>query len=137
MSIKQPYTTSIRHVGAYQVSGRPWCRGGIDASSSTQTIQFPFVTRWITIINNDPDSVLKVGFSSNGVGGSGTNYFTIGKAGTGADASASLRGTSQSVRLEVKCAAIYLNGSDDVDIVAGLTNIPRDQMPSLSGDGIG
>ena len=135
MSIKYPYSTSFRNVGAYQVSGLPWCLGGTDCSSGTAEIKFPYVTRWVTIINNDPDRVLKVGFSSTGV--AGTNYFTIGKAGTGADGSASLRGTSQSIRLEVKCTSIFLNGSDDCDVVAGLTNVPRDQMPSLSGvDGI-
>ena len=135
MSIKQPYSTSFRNVGAYQVSGIPWCLGGINAGSGTQEVKFPYVTRWVTIINNDPDAVLKVGFSSTGV--AGTNYFTIGKAGTGADGAASLRGTSQSIRLEVKCTSIFLNGSDDCDVVAGLTNVPRDQMPSLSGvDGI-
>ena len=130
MSFKQPYTTSIRNVGSYQSSGRPWCQGGINATS-VQQIDFPFVTRWVCIINNHATQDLKVGFSEDGVGG--TNYFTVPAAGT-----TTTPGPASSIRLELKCASIYLLGSSEVDVVAGLTNIPRDQMPSLAGEsGIG
>ena len=126
MSIKQPYSTSLRHVGAYQVSGRPWCQGNINAAAgTTYEVTFPYVTRWIKIINNG-NSDVKVGFSASGVGG--TNYFTV-------------KGTSgneqnQTELLELKTTSLFLTGSNSVDIVAGLTNIPREQMYTLSGDGI-
>ena len=122
MSIKQPYSTSIRHVGAYQVSGRPWVKGNLDVTSSTK-IQFPFVTRWICITNNDTSAAVKLSFSSGGAG-SGV-YFEIPAGAT-------------SPRLEVKCSEIWLIGgaANKTSVMAGLTNIPRDQMYTLTGDGI-
>jgi hypothetical protein len=70
------HEAGLNHAGAYQVSGRPFAKGGIDASSAVK-VEFPYVTRWITIINNDTSNACKVGFSEAGVGGS--NYFTVGK----------------------------------------------------------
>ena len=105
----------LNHVGAYQVSGRPFAKGGIDATSSPPVkVEFPTVTRWITIINNDTSNVCKVGFSALGI--AGDNYFTV-----HAKAAA---GQSCSVRLEVKVSEIWLSTSEDVDIVAGLTGVP-------------
>jgi len=51
----------INHVGAYQVSGKPFAQGGIDATNATK-VSFPYVTRWIYIVNRTGEDV-KVGFS--------------------------------------------------------------------------
>lgn len=122
MSFKQPYTTSLRNVGSYQVSGRPWVAGNLDVTGSTN-IQFPFVTRWICITNNNSSAAVKLSFSSGGAGAGA--YFEI-PAGT------------TSPRLEVKCSEIWLigGGANETSVMAGLTNIPRDQMYTLTGDGI-
>ena len=109
----------LNHVPAYQVSGQPFAKGGINASSATQTINFPYVTRWV-VVNNNSSTVLKVGFSALGV--AGTEYFDV-------------LPNSSSTRLEVKVSQIFLNGGDsgDTSVVAGLTSIPASRVDTSTG----
>jgi hypothetical protein len=112
----------VNHVGAYQVSGRPYATGSVNCSTTTE-IQFPQTTRWIVVVNNGTGSA-KVGFSANGV--NGTNYFDLGKAsGTNIPAI--------SPRLELKVSSIFISGSNDISIVAGLTNITTEKVNTASG----
>ena len=108
----------INHVPAYQVSGVPFASGNLDATSGLQ-ILFPYVTRWVEVVNTS-NAVLKVGFSQNGVGGS--NYFEV-------PISSSLG------PLEVKVSEIYLNGgaSGKTSVVAGLTGILPQRLNTTSG----
>jgi hypothetical protein len=121
----------LNHVPAYQVSGQPFATSSVDASTAA-SISFPYVTRWFQVINKST-SALKVGFSSNGV--SGTNYFTVSASGS--------VGYGTSDVLELKVSEIWLLGSADVDVIAGLTSIPvgrttTDSGPSWSGSaGVG
>ena len=64
----------INNVPAYQVSGRPYASGTINASDPTY-VTFPYVTRWVYVINYGATDC-KVGFSEAGVNG-GTNYFRV------------------------------------------------------------
>lgn len=116
------HEAGLNHVGAYQVSGTPFASGSIDASSAVK-ITFPYVTRWVQIVNNDTSNAVKVGFSSIGV--QGTNYFTIGKGASSVPTS--------SERLEVKVTELWLYGADDVDVVAGLTSINGRMTTTDSG----
>tara|TARA_R110000782_G_scaffold147515_2_gene240290 strand:- start:503 stop:898 length:396 start_codon:yes stop_codon:yes gene_type:complete len=100
------YKPGLGNVGSYQVAGAPYVSGGID-STVTSRLSFPNVTSWITITNNTA-TACKVGFSALGL--AGNNYITVPSA-------------SMSPRLEVKVTEIYLAGSTDVDICAGLTGI--------------
>lgn len=134
--------TGINHAPAYEVSGRPFASGSINASSATK-VEFPYVTRWIYVINYGAERV-RVGFSEGGVrsdsawpNADGTNYFHIGKT------SATNVGTS-SQRLELKVSELWLSGSPDVSIVAGLTTIRPEAtsmgagLPNWSGSaGVG
>ena len=126
----------INHAPAYQVSGIPFCSGGINARATAvaKEVAFPYVTRWVTIINNDVSNACKVGFSRNGL--EDENYFTIGKGVTNIPV--------ESGRLELKVSSIYLTGSSNVDVVAGLTTIRSDAtsmgtgLPNWSGSaGVG
>lgn len=116
------YQAGIGNVGSYQVSGRPFAKAAINASSATK-VEFPAVTRWVMIKNNT-SSVLKVGFSAAGV--AGTNYFTL---------------TSGSVTspLELKITELHLLGANSVDVMAGLTFIANSEInnPALSPGGAG
>ncbi len=113
----------VNHVGAYQVSGRPFATGSVNCSTTTE-ITFPTIARWVVVINNAATPA-KVGFSSIGVE-SGTNYFDFGKA----------DGTNKpaiSPRLELKVSSIFVSGSNDISVVAGLTNISTDKLDTSSG----
>ena len=112
----------VNHVGAYQVSGRPYATGSVDCSTTTE-ITFPQVARWVVVINN-ANTNAKVGFSALGV--DGTNYFDLGKA-SAADVPAI------SPRLELKVSSIFVSGSSDISVVAGLTNISTNKVSTSSG----
>jgi hypothetical protein len=116
------YKAGIGNVGSYQVSGKPFAKAAINASSATK-VEFPSVTRWVMIKNNT-SSDLKVGFSAAGL--AGTNYFTL---------------TSGSVTspLELKITELHLLGATSVDVMAGLTFIANSGIdnPSLSPGGAG
>lgn len=123
-TMRWPAEVGINHVGAYEVSGRPFASGSINASAANITIEFPFVTRWVEIIN-DSKVALKVGFSENGLS-PGTNYFEVHSGSSG--------------RLELKISNLYLRGgaSGKTSVVAGLTSINKNKTsgsigPSWSG----
>jgi len=134
MAVSWKMDVGINNVPAYQVSGRPFVTGALDATYAIG-LNFPYVTRWVQVSNHGANAV-KIGFSENGV--SGSNYVR-------------LRGTSESpktapstVRLELKVSELWLWGSNSVDVVAGLTTIPPDRtsmgtgLPSWSGSsGVG
>ena len=107
----------VNHVGAYQVSGAPFASGSIDCKTTSTAFEvtFPYLTRWFQVINKGSDD-LKVGFSALGV--AGTNFFTVAKADNDANGA-----TGDSGRLEIKVASIFITGSNNVDVIAGLTNI--------------
>ena len=122
------YGTGLSNVGSYQVSGKPFVSGGLDATSGEALkITFPSVTRWIYVINHDNGSGahVKMGFSENGL--EGDNWFRIGPQ--------TATETHFSQRLELKVTEIYFTGSSDFDLVAGLTGISPDRITNISPSG--
>ena len=127
----------INHAPAYEVSGRPFASGSINATNATK-VEFPYVTRWIYVINHGAEAC-RVGFSENGVKAipaGNTYYFDVGRKDN------QTPGTSQ--RLELKVSELWLSGSPDVHIVAGLTTIRPEAtsmgagLPNWSGSaGVG
>ena len=112
----------LNHVPAYQVSGQPFATGSINAGTAVK-VEFPYVTRWIYVINHTTDHC-RVGFSQEGV--ENGNFFRL-SGETGNEA------TQFTQRLEVKVSEIWLSGSADVDVVAGLTSIPTSRVVTDSG----
>jgi len=111
----------VNHVPAYQVSGRPFAKGNVDASSAV-AVQFPYVTRWFQVTNRSA-SPIKLGFSELGIGG--TNYIRV-------DASGS-SGYGVSEVYELKVSEIWLLGGNGIDVMAGLTSILPERVSGSTG----
>ena len=118
----------VNHVPAFQTSGRPFASGGIDATADQQVVNFPYVTRWIQVINDGSGSV-KVGFGPNAFLPDNKNFFVV-------------HSGSASERLEVKVSRIYVEGGDQteyipsaspISVVAGLTSIDASQVNPPTG----
>lgn len=108
------YTVGLNNVGSYQVSGRPFA-----ITPSSTTVEFPYVTSWVKIINSG--SVDRtIAFSQLGL--TGTENFVV-------------PGESSTEPLHLKITELYLDAATDISIVAGLTNIPVERVNSLAGDG--
>jgi len=114
----------LNSVGEYQKAGQPFVSGGIDATSTTR-INFPYVTKFIQIHNHDHggSAHLKIAFSENGLNGS--NYFELDSGLT-------------SYIWEIQTRSIWISGSSNVSLIAGLTGIQHDLDDNFSGSvGIG
>jgi len=118
----------INHVPAFQTSGRPFASGGIDATFDQCVVNFPYVTRWIQVINDGSGSV-KVGFGPNSFLPDNQNFFIVPSGST-------------SERMEVKVNRIYVKGGDNItltpsaspiSVVAGLTSIGSDKVNFATG----
>lgn len=111
------HRAGLGNVGSYQVSGIPWVSGNIDsfAQDTATELIFPSVTSWVVVSNTTatPGRNLKVGFSKFGIAGTSGNYFLTVPSG------------STTPRLEVKVSALYLTGSENVSVMAGLTGIQK------------
>ena len=111
----QNLVPGINHVGAYQVSGKPFASGAIEALvAGPVQIIFPGVTSWLYVINRGGNDC-KVAYSKNGL--LNTNYFVVPAS------SSSGHGPNASPVLKVKVAEIWLSGSGVVDVAAGITYI--------------
>ena len=125
MSLSNVYTAGLNNVGSYQVSGIPFASGTIDCSTATK-IEFPYVTRWVSVVNNAA-TPCNVGFSQAGVtsvGGTGTNFFVLGK-----QSAADIPSTTE--RLELKVSELW----NSISIVAGLTNLPISRVNNIGISG--
>ena len=113
-------------VGQYQVSGIPFCTGAIDASEATM-IKFPSVTNWLAVQNNHASDVTRLGFSKLGVdSGSFVNILPSDVAGA-----PTAGNRAQFDIFHVKVTEIWLSGSNDNAVIAGLTTIGVDQIDNV------
>ncbi len=112
------YTVGLGNAASYQVSGRPYASGSIDARTA-QHINFPSVTRWVQV-HNSGSQPLRVGFSERGVSNDAntTNNFL------------EVPGDSTIGPLELKLSQVWLSGGVDggTSVCAGLTYIQTDNI---------
>jgi len=119
------YSSGLGNVPSYQVSGVPFVTGGVDATSATK-VSFPYVTRWIQVANIG-STLARIGFSEQGV--NGTKYFTVPSVGAGGGGTALVPYSSV---FEIKATEIWISGSNNVDVIAGLTTIPTARINNSS-----
>lgn len=121
----------LNNVGSFQVSGAPFASGSINGLLGSREggyeVVFPYVTRWFKVINKDTSNDCKVAFSVSGMTGS-FNFFTVPKADVDANGAVGDSGV-----LELKVSSIWVSGSTDVDVVAGLTGIQNRLTRTNSG----
>lgn len=116
-------------VGSYQMGGIPYVSASIAVPTNVGPalkIQFPYVTKFVTVINTGSFATpnLRVGFSALGTSGSGTNYFSLayGESYTG------------EWRIEDLFLISSTTSPNSASIIAGLTPIPRG-VPSFVSTG--
>ena len=115
------YKMGLGNVGSFQTSGMPYVTGNLNLNNEFygeddyEKFTFDRVTRYVTIINKGPED-LKVAFSKNGIQGS--NHLVM--------------WVSSSLTLEMKLTELYMSGSSNCAIVAGLTSISAEAIDNTS-----
>tara|TARA_Y100000310_G_scaffold212398_1_gene213241 strand:- start:840 stop:1253 length:414 start_codon:yes stop_codon:yes gene_type:complete len=116
------YKMGLGNVGSFQTSGMPYVTGNLNLNNEFygeddyEKFTFDRVTRYVTIINKGPED-LKVAFSKNGIQGS--NHLVM--------------WVSSSLTLEMKLTELYMSGSSNCAIIAGLTGI---QATAVNNTGV-
>lgn len=113
----------LGNVGSFQVSGIPFLTSSLSVTSAVMEVDFPQVTKFITITNNGTTNDLQFGFSENGL--NGTNYATL-KAG-------------DSYTGELKVTKIFLKSASGTtaSIIAGLTNVGVNEISNNWSGSVG
>ena len=145
MSVFEQYSPGLGSVGNYQVSGTPWITGSVMASSgtadglnsSTQHIQFPFVTKEVTVVNLGTVEIeihLANDQGAIGVPNIGNHKFIIPASGTAPGSPLS----KQVFDIKTKEMFVTNRGASPAayQIYASLTRIDRKHMFELTGSGI-
>lgn len=129
MSNIQWPNAGLGSVGSYQMSGIPFASSSITVPANSATplkIQFPYVAKFVTVVNENSGSnvAIRVGFSALGISGSATNYFLL--------------DNGESYTGEWRIEDIFLisntTAQSSASIIAGLTPIPRG-VPAITGSG--
>lgn len=126
-STHTPAQPGYGSVPEYQASGLPWVTSSIapNALSGSYQIEFPNVTRFVTIANLDTTDTnrLRIGFTANGVkSGIGNNYYL-------------LKGNDK-ITFDLRIKTLFLAGDISTplfSVCAGLTAIPSKFAPVLTG----
>jgi hypothetical protein len=128
-------------VPAYQVSALPFVTSssttGVHATNQTH-IRFGSVTRWL-VVRNIGGKPLKVGFTSNGIAGTGAHSSSFdGQSQTPATGRnyfiVPVSGSTQ--RLEVRCKELFLTAEEGLtgySLFAGVTGIHDSIFPDITG----
>mgnify|MGYP003660456968 CR=1 FL=1 len=134
------YTAGLRNVGSYQVSGHPYLSGSTTSASigaaANGYFAFPYVTKSITIDNNDASDACMISFAPFLDADLSAYGFT-----TGNDVSGSgnwlYLAAGDSMTLDVKCKEIFVTphsaNAVEVQVYAELTGIPTTRMYSFNG----
>lgn len=111
--------------GAYQISALPYVTSSIISVGQVHRYDFPYVTKFITIVNRgvDVDDTLAVAFTENGLKPTSRNYFTLDK--------------SETINQELRTTALFISCSSgtsvDYQLLCGLTNIPAKNFLTITG----
>ena len=145
MAVFEQYTPGLGSVGNYQVSGTPWITGSVLAVSgnasplntSTVCIQFPYVTKEVTIVNLGQTEIeihLANDAGAHGVPNVGNHKFVIPASGTVHGAPLARQ------TFDMKTNNLFVTNTEAsqgaYQIYASLTRIDRARMFELTGSGV-
>ena len=149
MALNWTKKSGRNNVPSYQVSAIPFVtRSATNEVKGHQTanepiqVKFPFVTRWFVVRCTNANRAIRVGFSRNGL------YGNLSTTGTGSFFTLPKRHSSQDdlIRFELGVTDLFFVSDNqtlasDFCVIAGLTDIPRDQYYNLTSsngfEGIG
>ena len=136
--VSNVYGVGLRNVGSYQVSGIPYLTGSTIVATTTYNVgvqgelmlQFPYITKSITVTNTSSTSGFLIHFVSSSSPGNvhaGKHFLSL--------------NAGQTVTFDVKCKEIFLHNNDisndqTFELIADLTNIPTERMYELTGSGL-
>ena len=128
----QSHRSGIGHTAPYLVGGVPFITGSENMSAGgavERKIEFPYVTRRVTVINRTSGSAdLKVHFATRTGTNVDTHYHYI-----------TLDSKEDSVSLDVRVKEIYISSTaahGSFELFAELTSIPTSEMFKLTGSGV-
>jgi len=121
MSLNNP-VLGEGYVPAYQISAVPFVTASQVTLGQTKQIDFPTVTRFITIKNFTASTAIAVSFTQNGLKPANANFITL----SGSD----------SFSGEIRTSALFVSGAvgtASYQVIAGLTNIPVKNFLTVTG----
>lgn len=122
MSIYQ-YKAGLQNAASYQSSGTPFVTGS-DSFTGVMEIEFPTVTKSITVHETDNNNQLFIYFHEDATD---FNKYVV-------DTTSHDHGP---VTLDVKCSKVFISGSAiSFRVYASLTGIEAKEMFALTGSGI-
>ena len=127
------YGTGLRNVGSYQASGHPYVTGSTIINGAEKAIEFPFVTKSVTVIASGSQGDPLIGFTFNSTGSEGGANVVPAKH------FITLDSNGDSITFDVKCKEMFIhakNATSGFELYASLTNIDTSHMYHLTGSGL-
>ncbi len=121
MSLNNP-VLGEGYVPAYQIAAVPFVTASQVTLGQVKQIEFPTVTRFITVKNFTASTTIAVGFTQNGLKPVNANFITL--------------SGSESFSGEIRTSALFISGAFGTaayQVVAGLTNIPVKNFLTVTG----
>ncbi len=110
-------------VPSYQVSALPYLSSSVISSGSVHSYKFPYVTRFVNVVNRGANVVDKIALAFTENGFNTGNYITLDQG--------------VSINQEVRTTVLYLSCSGgtsvDYQVFCGLTNIPTKNFLLITG----
>jgi hypothetical protein len=107
---------------AYQISATPFVTSSQVSLGQIKEIRFEHVTKFVSIKNSSPSTVLSVAFTKNGLKSQKSNYFFL--------------SGSESFSADVRVDRIFVSGSSGTSnftVVAGVTTIDPKNFLIVTG----
>lgn len=110
---------------AYQISALPYLTSSIISTGQIHKYEFPYVTKFINIVNRGSNLTDKIAlsFTENGLKSSVGNYIIL-------DQNDTIREEIRTTVLFISCSA---GSTVDYQVFCGLTNIPSKNFLILTG----